>query len=52
MEGRKAGTKGKSPKQDLTRAKDLTMGLPEGNESNYHRLDHLTNIAYSLIYGP
>ena len=40
---------GKSPKQDLTSAKDL---IPEGRESSYHRLDSLTNVNYSLIYGP
>ena len=32
------GTKGKSPKQGLTRVKDLTIELPEGRESPYHRL--------------
>ena len=29
----------KSPKQDLTNAKDQPMELPEGRESPYHRLD-------------
>ena len=32
-------TKGKSPKQGITNAKDLPMELPEGRESPYHRLD-------------
>ena len=39
MEERNVGTKGKSPKQGLTRAKDLPMELPEGRVSPYHRLD-------------
>ena len=39
MEERKVGTKGKSPKQGLAKAKDLTLELPEGSESPYHRLD-------------
>ena len=30
MEERNVGTKGKSPKQDLTNAKDLTIELIEG----------------------
>ena len=30
---------GKSPKQNLTSAKDLTIELPDGRESPYHRLD-------------
>ena len=33
METRNLGTKGKSPKQDLTSAKDLTIELPEGRQS-------------------
>ena len=33
MEDRNVGTKGKSPKQDLT------IELPEGRESSYYRLD-------------
>ena len=36
---RNVGTKGKSPKQDLASAKDLTVELPEGRESPYDRLD-------------
>ena len=52
MEGRNVGTKGKSTKQSLTSAKDLSMELPEGHESPYHRLGKLTNLTYSLIYGP
>ena len=32
-------TKGKSPKQGLTNAKDLPMEFPDGRESPYHRLD-------------
>ena len=32
-------TKGKSPKQGLTSAKDLTIELPEERESPYHGLD-------------
>ena len=39
LEETNVGTKGKSPKQDLNSAKDLTMELPEGCESLYHRLD-------------
>ena len=45
MEEKNVGTKEKSPKQALTSAKDLTIELPEGRESPYHRLDQLT-------YGP
>ena len=42
MEGRNVGTiRGKSPKQDLTSTKDLTIELPEGRESPYQRLDQL-----------
>ena len=38
--GRKErGHEGKSFKQNLTSAKDLTIDLPEGRESPYHRLD-------------
>ena len=33
MEERNVGTNGKSPKQDLTSAKDLTIELSEGRES-------------------
>ena len=33
------GAKGKSPKQGLISAKDLTIELPEGRESPYHGLD-------------
>ena len=37
---RNVGTiRGKSPKQDLISAKDLTIELLEGRESRYHRLD-------------
>ena len=39
MEDRNAGTKGKNPKQGITNGKDLTIELPEGPESLYHRLD-------------
>ena len=40
MEGRNVGTiKGKSSKQGLTNAKDVTIELPEGRGSPYHRLD-------------
>ena len=40
MEGRNMGTiKKKSPKQGLTSAKDLTIEIPDGCESPYHRLD-------------
>ena len=44
MEKRNVGTKGNSPKQGLTNAKDLPMELREGRESPYHRLDLLTNL--------
>ena len=33
LEERNVGTKGKSTKQDLTSAEDLTIELPEGRES-------------------
>ena len=36
MEERNLGTKGESPKQGLTSAKDLTIELPEERESSYH----------------
>ena len=36
MEERNVDTKEKSPKQDLTSDKDLTIELPEGRESPYH----------------
>ena len=39
MKERNVGTKGKSPKQGITSAKDLTIELAEGRESPYHRLD-------------
>ena len=38
MEKRNVDAKGKSPKQDLTSAKDLTVELPKGCES-HNRLD-------------
>ena len=41
LERRNVGTKGKSPKQGLTRCENLTTELPEGRESPYHRLDQL-----------
>ena len=34
MEERNVGTKGKSPKQNLTSAKDLTIELSEGRQSS------------------
>ena len=37
MEEKNVGTKGKSPEQDLTSAKDQTIKLPEELESPYHR---------------
>ena len=51
------GTKGKNPKQgltnakglasdkDLTSAKNLTIKLPDGRESLYHRLYELINLT-------
>ena len=40
MEVRNVGTiRGKSPKQGMTSAKELTIELPEGRESPYNRLD-------------
>ena len=51
MKERNVGTNGKSPKQDLTNAKDLPMELPEGRKCPYYRLDKITNLTYSLIYG-
>ena len=54
MEGRHVGTigEGESPKQSLVSAKDLLIELQEGCESPYHRLNKITNLTYSLIYGP
>ena len=52
MKERNVGTKRKGHEQGLTSAKDLTIELPEGREFTYHRLDKLTNLTYSLIYGP
>ena len=37
LKERNVGMKGKSPKENLTGAKDLTIELPEG--APYHRLD-------------
>ena len=42
MEERNVGTKGQTPKQGLTNAKDLLIELPERRESPYHRIDYLT----------
>ena len=39
MEERDVGTKGRSPKQDITSARNLTIELSEGREFSYHRLD-------------
>ena len=39
MEEKTVSTMGKSSKKDLTSAKNLTIELPEGRESSYHRLD-------------
>ena len=41
MKERKVGTKGKSPKQGLTSAKDLPMELPERHEYPYNTHTHL-----------
>ena len=38
LKERSVDMKRKNPKQDLTSAKDLTIELPEGRESPYHRL--------------
>ena len=46
LEERCVGTKRKSPKQDLTSVKDLTIELSEGRESPYHRLDELNHLTY------
>ena len=43
LEEKNVDTKGNSAKQDLTSAEDITMGLPEGRESTYHRLYELTS---------
>ena len=45
MEERKVDTKGNSPKQDLTSAKDLTIELPEGRDS-----PHPVNMKSHLIF--
>ena len=37
LEERNVGAKEKSPKQNITNAKDLSIELPEGRESSYHR---------------
>ena len=39
LEERNVGTKEKSPKQDLTSCKELTIELHERRESLYYRLD-------------
>ena len=52
MEERNVGTKGKSPKQDLTSPKELTTEISEGSKSLYNKFDQLINLTYSLIYGP
>ena len=39
LEERNVGTKVISPKQRITNIKDLTIELPEGRESSYHRLN-------------
>lgn len=39
-------------KQDITRAKGLTIELSERLEFPYHRSDHLTNLTYCLIFRP
>ena len=39
LEEKNVGTKGNSPKQDLTSARDITRGLLEVRESPYHILD-------------
>ena len=39
LKERNVGTKGKNPKENLTSANNLTIELPEGRESPYHRLD-------------
>ena len=31
--------RGRNPKQSLTSTEDLTVELPDGRESPYHRLD-------------
>ena len=42
MEGINVGIiGGKSPKQGLISAKELTIELPEGHESPYHRLSKI-----------
>ena len=38
LEERNVGTKGKSPKQDLSTAKDLTKEFTERRKSPYHRI--------------
>ena len=37
QEEKNVGTNEKNPKQDLTSAKDLTIELPEGRKSPYHK---------------
>ena len=40
MEGRNVVTiKGENPKQDQTSDEEVTIRLPEGRESLYHRFD-------------
>ena len=42
------GHEGEKFKQGLTSAKDLTIELPDGRESPYHRLDY--NLTTNLCY--
>ena len=37
--GKERGHEGESPKQDITSANNITIELPNGRESSYHRLD-------------
>ena len=53
MKGRNVGTvRRETSKQGLIRGKDLPIEHPEGCESPYDSLDQITNLTYSLIYGP
>ena len=53
LKERNVDTKKKSPKQGLTSAEDLTIKLRnKGRDSTYHSQIKLTNLTYSIIYGP
>ena len=44
MEQRNLGTKGKSPQQDLTSTKDLTIELSEGQKKDHELYKQITGM--------